>query len=72
MANDNGRPRGNPPAYIARARQGEGSEYLTTIGAAFAFKEGDGLVVKLQFVPTNLKDGMSFILVPPQRDDDQR
>jgi hypothetical protein len=39
---------------------------MTTIGAAFAFKEGDGLVVKLQVIPTDW-DG-SFILVPPLKE----
>lgn len=58
--------RGSKPVYIVRAKQGEDSEYMTTIGAAFAFKEGDGLVVKLQFIPTANKNGMSFILVPPK------
>ena len=58
---------GNRPVYVARAKQGN-SDYMTTIGAAFAFKEGDGLVVNLQFVPTNLKDGLSFILVPQKEE----
>ena len=36
---------------------------MTTIGAAWEFKEGEGLVVKLHFLPL---DG-SFILVPPKK-----
>ena len=58
-------PKGNKPKYIARARQGEDSEYMTTIGAAWEFKEGDGLVVKLHFMPL---DG-SFILVAPKKEE---
>jgi hypothetical protein len=58
------RPKGNKPVYVARARQGAESEYMQTIGAAWPFNEGDGLVVTLQFIPTNW-DG-KFILVPPK------
>ncbi len=58
------KPKGSKPTYIARARQGPDSEYMQTIGAAWPFNEGDGLVVNLQFVPTNW-DG-KLILVPPK------
>ena len=58
-------PKGNKPKYIVRARQGEDSEYMTTIGAAWEFNDGDGLVVTLHFLPL---DG-SFILVAPKNDD---
>jgi hypothetical protein len=58
------RPKGSKPVYVARARQGPESEYMQTIGAAWPFNEGDGLVVTLQFIPTNW-DG-KFILVPPK------
>jgi hypothetical protein len=67
MAKSETRPRGNRPIYIARVKQTPESEFMTTIGAAFAFKEGDGLVVKLHVVPTDW-DG-SFILVPPPREE---
>ena len=56
--------KGSRPVYIARARQGEDNEYMTTIGAAFAFKEGEGLVVNLHFMPLDGK----FILVKPKDD----
>lgn len=58
------RAKGAKPTYIARARQGPESEYMQTIGAAWPFKEGDGLVVNLQFVPVAW-DG-KFILVLPK------
>jgi hypothetical protein len=47
----NERPRGNKPVYIARAKQAPDSEVMVTIGAAWPFNEGDGLVVKLQMNP---------------------
>jgi hypothetical protein len=59
------KPKGNKPVYNARARQGPDSEFMTTIGAAWPFNEGDGLVVKLNFLPL---DGQ-FILVPPKADE---
>jgi hypothetical protein len=37
---------------------------MMTIGAAWPFNEGDGLVVKLQMVPTQWSG--DFILVPPK------
>jgi hypothetical protein len=39
---------------------------MQTIGAAWAFKEGTGYVIKLQFLPTNWSG--DFILVPPKED----
>ena len=57
--------KGARPIYNARARQSPDSDYMTTIGAAWEFKEGEGLVVKLHFLPL---DG-SFILVPPKKDE---
>ena len=60
------KPKGSRPTYIARARQTPDSEYMNTIGAAWPFEQGDGLVVKLQMTPTNW-DG-SFVLVPPKED----
>lgn len=63
MANTT-RPRGNKPTYIARARQTPESEMMVTIGAAWPFNEGEGLVVKLQMVPTQWSG--DFILVPPK------
>ena len=42
---------------------------MTTIGAAFAFKEGEGLVVNLSFIPAPNENGFySFLLVPPKDD----
>jgi hypothetical protein len=67
MAKAQTTPKGNRPVYIARVKQTPESEFMTTIGAAFAFKEGDGLVVKLHVVPTDW-DG-SFILVPPPKEE---
>lgn len=61
------KPKGSKPVYVARARQGPESEFMQTIGAAWPFNEGDGLVVTLQFIPTNW-DG-KFILVPPKADE---
>ena len=55
--------KGARPIYNARAKQSPDSDYMTTIGAAWEFKEGEGLVVKLHFLPL---DG-SFILVPPKK-----
>ena len=59
------KPKGNKPVYNVRARQGPDSEFMTTIGAAWPFNEGDGLVVKLNFLPL---DGQ-FILVPPKAEE---
>lgn len=58
------RPKGNKPLYLARARQGPENEYMQTIGAAWKFNEGDGLVVNLNFIPTDW-DG-KFLLVTPK------
>lgn len=58
--------KGSRPVYHARAKQSPDSDYMTTIGAAWAFKEGDGLVVRLHFLPL---DGQ-FILVPPKERED--
>jgi len=57
--------KGARPIYVARAKQGKDSDYMTTIGAAWEFKEGEGLVVRLHFFPL---DG-TFILVPPKKDE---
>lgn len=66
MPSSSDKPRGNRPTYIARAKQAPDSDVMTTIGAAWPFNQGDGLVVKLQFVPTNWNG--DFILVPPMGD----
>ena len=63
---DDHRPKGSRPVYNARAKQSPDNDYMTTIGAAWAFNEGDGLVVKLNFLPL---DGQ-FILVPPKERED--
>ena len=59
-------PKGNKPKFIARAKKAEESDYMQTIGAAWPFKEGGGLVIKLDMLPTNWNG--DFILVPPKED----
>ena len=59
-------PKGSRPVYIARAKQAPDSDVMVTVGAAWRFKDGEGLVVKLQLLPTNW-DG-SFILVEPKEE----
>lgn len=61
------RPKGAKPIYNARVRQNPESDFMVTIGAAWPFNEGDGLVVSLSLIPTNW-DG-KFILVPPKDGD---
>jgi hypothetical protein len=66
-AKEEERPKGNRPLYNVRARQGPSadgtpSEFFTTVGAVWKFNEGDGFVMKLDFVPLN-GDG-SFLIVP--------
>jgi hypothetical protein len=55
--------RGDKPAYNVRARQEPKSDYLTTVGSAWKFREGDGYVVRIHSPPVDW-DG-SFILVKP-------
>jgi hypothetical protein len=55
--------KGDKPAYNVRARQEPKSDYLTTVGSAWKFKEGDGYVVRIHSLPVDW-DG-SFILVKP-------
>ena len=57
--------KGSRPIFNVRARASPDSDYMTTIGAAWKFKEGEGYVVKLNFLPL---DG-SVILVPPKSDE---
>ncbi|MFT5114815.1 MAG: hypothetical protein ACI8P9_004155 [Parasphingorhabdus sp.] len=40
--------KGSKPPYFARVKRSGESEYMQTVGAAWHFKEGDGLVVKLE------------------------
>lgn len=56
---------GDKPVFTVKARQEPYSEYMTTIGAAWKFKHGDGYVVKLRSVPVNW-DG-SIVVVPPKQ-----
>ncbi len=58
--------KGDKPEFNVRVRQEPDSEYMSTIGAAWPFKEGKGYVVKLHSVPINW-DG-SFVLVPRKED----
>lgn len=59
-------PKGDKPKYIARAKQTPESDFMQTIGAAWPFKNGDGLVVKLHSTPTNWQG--DFILVEPKEE----
>jgi len=59
--------KGSRPAFVARVKQSPDSDYMVTIGAAWTFKEGTGLVVHLNLIPTNW-DG-KFILVTPKHDE---
>ena len=60
--------KGAKPIYLAKCKQTADSDFMHTLGAAWAFKEGDGLVVKLQTIPTGW-DG-SFILVKPKTEEE--
>ena len=70
-------PRGDKPVFVIRARQEPRSDYLTTVGSAWKFRQGEGYVLRIHSMPVKW-DG-SFILVPPlngevpdqQVDDDQ-
>jgi hypothetical protein len=55
--------KGDKPACNVCARQEPKSDYLTTVGSAWKFKEGDGYVVRIHSLPVDW-DG-SFILVKP-------
>jgi hypothetical protein len=57
--------RGDKPAYNVRARQELKSDYLTTVGSAWKFKEGDGYVVRILSLPVDWD--RSFILVKPSQ-----
>lgn len=58
--------KGSKPKYIARAKQRDDNDYMQTIGAAWPFKEGEGLVVKLDLTPTNWNGDL--VLVPPKEE----
>jgi hypothetical protein len=60
------KPKGSRPVYNARAKQSPDSEYMTTIGAAWRFNDGDGLVVRLNFLPL---DGQFILVLPKERDE---
>jgi len=60
------RQRGNRPVYNVRAKTDQEADVMTTIGAVWPFKDGDGFVMRLQLVPVNW-DG-SCILVPPKEE----
>jgi len=55
---------GSKPVYLAKAKQNPESEFMLTIGAVWAFKNGDGFVVKLHSLPTNWNGDL--ILVAPK------
>lgn len=44
MAQSETRPKGNRPIYIARVKQTPESEFMITIGAAFAFSRNRSVV----------------------------
>lgn len=60
--------KGNRPQYNVRAKtgrhDGEGKEIFTTVGAAWAFSNGDGFNVKINMLPVGF-DG-ALMLVPPK------
>ena len=58
------RPKGSKPIYNARVKQNPDSDFMVTIGAAWPFNQGGGLVAQLNLIPTNW-DG-KFILVTPK------
>jgi len=58
--------KGDKPVFNVRVRQEPDSEYMTTIGAAWKFKKGEGYVVKLHSIPVNW-DG-SIVLVPAKEE----
>lgn len=62
----NGKPKGNKPVFIARAKQDPDNEFMVTIGAAWPFENGEGYVVHLQQTPVQW-DG-SFILIRPKEE----
>ena len=60
--------KGAKPAYLAKCKQSADSEFMHTLGAAWPFKEGEGLVVKLTTIPVGWDGGM--ILVKPKAEDE--
>lgn len=58
---------GDKPAFVIRARQEPDSEYMTTVGSAWKFRNGEGYVLRIHSMPVKW-DG-SFILVPPLNGD---
>ena len=61
-------PETRKPDFVCRARQEPNSEYFTTIGVAWSFKnDKPGFSVKLSSIPTNW-DG-TFIMLPPLEPD---
>lgn len=61
--------KGSRPVFLAKVKQSPDSDYMHVLGAAFKFREGEGLVVKLNLIPTNW-DG-TFILVAPTKKDEE-
>jgi hypothetical protein len=56
---------GSKPAFVARANVGDGdSKFFVNIGAAWKWKNGEGLVLKLHSLPINWNG--DCILVPPK------
>jgi hypothetical protein len=56
---------GGKPAFVARANVGDDdSRFFVNIGAAWNWKNGDGLVLKLHSLPLNWNG--DCILVPPK------
>lgn len=59
--------KGDKPLFRVRASTEPNSDFMTTIGAAWPFKEGTGYVLRLTHMPVNW-DG-TCILVPDAKDD---
>lgn len=56
--------KGNRPVFNVRAKQSPDSEFMTTIGAVWPFREGEGFVVKLNLLPVGWNG--ECILVAPK------
>lgn len=57
---------GGKPVYLAKAKQSPESEFMLVIGAVWAFKNGDGFVVKLHSLPTSWNGDLILV---PQKDE---
>lgn len=62
---------GRKPDFVVRARQGPGSEYFQTLGAAWRVEIAgeEGVSVRLHSLPCNQWDGSFLLMVPKDRDE---